>query len=462
VTSGDTLLSLLEHVVVNGGNVAAITTLADGLWQNKLRPEPKNIAKILDRAGLDAYGFEREFGFPITQLSGGEAHVFANLKGNWSGVASLRAFIRPEGGTGVFEQGRRKGAQKIAAVESTENKSVIRRNLADNLHELDPAVDLQKTFWVAATGSGSLNELFDNEQEAAEYFSTQADRDKWLWKYDGGINAPTPLLVRGVAQYRAEGPKTKTGKQYDEFLDVSAETPSEAGEVPRLKPGGERFAGQEQPVVYHGGYAMDPQGKGGRYATTQTLKPRDPNQTYLFSATHAPQGFAWAARIIDGRVIELNAAYLAPSEVPAKIEHEIGHLLFEDRAMWGHFETLWGALSADQRAAIEATVAKSYDKTVAPEETRVRALEEIRKMATAAEPNSVLARAWQAFVRAVALAWSRLTGQMPSDPQRLAARMVEIGVNRFTSPGLAVASAAGAATPPAPLLVLTFPAHTVV
>jgi hypothetical protein len=137
LSSGDTFLSLLEYVQQAGGQVSAVTALADGRWQNKLRPDPKNIAKILDRAGINEETFTSEFGFPITQLSGGEAHVFANLKGNWRGVGRLASFLIGEGGTGVSPGGRGAGIggiegdlQGLAEVQPTGSDRESRAGLA--------------------------------------------------------------------------------------------------------------------------------------------------------------------------------------------------------------------------------------------------------------------------------------------------------------------------------------------
>jgi hypothetical protein len=160
--------------------------------------------------------------------------------------------------------------------------------------ELDP-VDTSKTFWLIASSSGDIVDILGNEQDAKSYFQTTASTGEWLWEYQDGLRTEVPLLKRGVAERRAEGyidtvraEQERGEKEWQGYVfygaDTSPETATSAGEIPGYTPDGRPWAGQEESVVYHGGRLFDPQGTDpGGYGETQTLKPRRPDQTYLFS-----------------------------------------------------------------------------------------------------------------------------------------------------------------------------------
>jgi hypothetical protein len=133
----------------------------------------------------------------------------------------------------------------------------------------------------------------------------------------------------------------------------------------------------------------------------------------------------WDARM-NGNVLELNAAALETSQVVGKIEHEIGHLLFQDPAMRQQFDALWNSLDVNERAQIENITAALYDAANRNEEASVRALDTVRQMVEAKNPGL-----WQRFVTWLRQAWERLTGRLPRDPRRLAAVMIETGVARL-------------------------------
>jgi hypothetical protein len=303
LTSGDTFISLMDHLVAQGGSVAAVTALADGQLQNNLRPSPALVQKLLERSGVDAVTFQREVGIPVTQLTGGEVYRLANLDRYWSGTSGLRTriFAGLRGGDlpgtpGSPSQGESSG--ELTQPPSSGDLSVgrPRATFADQLQELqagelDP-VDTSKTFWLIASSDGDIVDILDNEQDATEYFQTTAGSGDWLWEYKDGLRTKVPLLKRGVAERRAEGYIDTVRYEQDEAqgrvlyygADKSAETTTSAGEIPSHTPDGRVWAGQEESVVYHGGQNLDPQGTDpGGYGTTQTLKPRRPSQTYLFS-----------------------------------------------------------------------------------------------------------------------------------------------------------------------------------
>ena len=133
----------------------------------------------------------------------------------------------------------------------------------------------------------------------------------------------------------------------------------------------------------------------------------------------------WDARM-NGNLLELNAAALETAQVAGKIEHEIGHLLFQDPAMRQQFETLWSSLDVNERAQIESITALLYDAANRNEEASVRALDTVRQMVEAKNPSL-----WQRFVTWIQQAWERFTGRLPRDPRRLAAVMIETGVARL-------------------------------
>jgi hypothetical protein len=169
-----------------------------------------------------------------------------------------------------------------------------RATFADQLQELqagelDP-VDTSKTFWLIASSSGDIVDILGNEQDAKSYFQTTASTGEWLWEYKDGLRTEVPLLKRGVAERRAEGYLDTVRYEQESRgvlsygADTSPETATSAGEIPGFTPDGRPWAGQEESVVYHGGRLFDPQGTDpGGYGETQTLKPRRPDQTYLFS-----------------------------------------------------------------------------------------------------------------------------------------------------------------------------------
>lgn len=150
-------------------------------------------------------------------------------------------------------------------------------------------------------------------------------------------------------------------------------------------------------------------------------------------------GAVWDASFNrDLGTIELNAALLRPGETAFKIDHEVGHVLFQDAEFAAAFEALWNALPKLQQDRISNRVGKAiekgyYDSGDAFEETRVRALEAIRRMAVGDHADAGVKRAWRKFLTALSRAWKRITGREPVDPERLAAAMIEIGVVRMRS-----------------------------
>lgn len=150
-------------------------------------------------------------------------------------------------------------------------------------------------------------------------------------------------------------------------------------------------------------------------------------------------GAVWDASFDRGAgVVTLNAAMLRPGEAAFKAEHEIGHLLFQDAEFSAAFEALWNALPKAQQDRISRLVGKAVEKGHYAagdtfEETRVRALEAIRRMAAGDHADAAAKRAWRRFVAALVRAWKRITGREPVDPERLASAMVEIGVVRLRS-----------------------------
>ncbi len=112
MTSGDTFISQYDHIVANGGTVAAMTSLASGRYQNYLSQRQGDVSKLLDKTGLTAESFAREFGFPITQLTGSEIYRYANLEKGINSSASLRSRLF-KGGIETDQQRRSSGTGSI-------------------------------------------------------------------------------------------------------------------------------------------------------------------------------------------------------------------------------------------------------------------------------------------------------------------------------------------------------------
>ena len=171
----------------------------------------------------------------------------------------------------------------------------VPQELAQRIAELqageETQVDTSKKFWLIASSDGDIVEITDNAPDAKLYFETMASGGEWLWEYADGITTQHPVLQRGVAERRAEGyiktaeqerrqaQTVAEGRVFYGGADTSAETPASAGEIPRYTPDGRAWQGQEETVVYHGGKNIDPYGS---QQAPQTLKPRRPQETYLF------------------------------------------------------------------------------------------------------------------------------------------------------------------------------------
>jgi len=192
------------------------------------------------------------------------------------------------------------GLKKTRGADATFSIAPDQADFSRRIGELQEGessvVDTSKTFWLIASSSGDIVDILGNEQDATTYFQTMASAGEWLWEYKDGLRAKDPLLKRGVAERRAEGyidtvryeqERAESGGVFY-GADTSAETPASAGEVPSYTPDGRLWQGQDESVVYHGGQNLDPQGAdSGGYGSTQTLKPRDPFQTYSFAISPA-------------------------------------------------------------------------------------------------------------------------------------------------------------------------------
>jgi hypothetical protein len=169
------------------------------------------------------------------------------------------------------------------------------QELAQRIAELqageETQVDTSKKFWLIASSDADIVAIIDNAPDAKLYFETMASAGEWLWEYADGITTQRPVLQRGVAERRAEGYIKTVEQQQKEAqaiaegrvfyggADTSPETPAGAGEIPRYTPDGRAWQGQDEPVVYHGGKKTDPHGS---QQAPQTLKPRRPQETFLF------------------------------------------------------------------------------------------------------------------------------------------------------------------------------------
>ena len=110
-TSGDTLISLIQHIVDGGGRVVAATTLADGRWQNYLKPRAEDVKIILDKLGLNEAEFHHEIGIPISQFTGSEIFQLAHLDRGWRTTADLRIRIFGKGSGATASRAGRNSRQ---------------------------------------------------------------------------------------------------------------------------------------------------------------------------------------------------------------------------------------------------------------------------------------------------------------------------------------------------------------
>ena len=220
----------------------------------------------------------------------------------WAGIGNVAESQSLAGSTEGDGQGSDAGRGLRAGDRSNGRQGVDNYSIgstgvtfAEQLKELQAGestpVDTDQTFWLIASSSGDIVDILDNEQDATIYFQTTASTSEWLWEYKDGLRTKVPLLKRGVAERRADGyidtvrqEQENAGRVFYDGADTSAETTTSAGEIPSYTPDGQPWAGQEESVVYHGGRLFDPQGTDqGGYGETQTLKPRRPYQTYLYS-----------------------------------------------------------------------------------------------------------------------------------------------------------------------------------
>jgi hypothetical protein len=109
-TSGSTVTALIAHIQSRGGNVAAVTALAAGKYQNYLRHRPQDAAKVLEKTGSDEVRFEHETGIPFASLTGSEIYRLANLDGGWRGYSLIRERFSkrsriPAGGNSSLHKG---------------------------------------------------------------------------------------------------------------------------------------------------------------------------------------------------------------------------------------------------------------------------------------------------------------------------------------------------------------------
>ena len=146
------------------------------------------------------------------------------------------------------------------------------------------------------------------------------------------------------------------------------------------------------------------------------------------SVIHDPSQ-QWSARL-QGDKIMVNAAYTHPEEASLYIDHEVGHVLWQDKGFHGMFDTLWNSLPEESRNSIDQTIEELYSHAPEDEqheERRVRALELIRDESMKTEQGK---NAWDKLVEYVKRFWNKLTGAEGSYEDRvaeLAARMVEYG-----------------------------------
>ena len=137
----------------------------------------------------------------------------------------------------------------------------------------------------------------------------------------------------------------------------------------------------------------------------------------------------WDARIGKNGV-EINSAFTRPEDASLFVDHEVLHSVWEDERTRGMFETAWNSLPEESRNRIDSLVQELYanhPEDVQFEETRVRALEEIRAEALKTEQGKT---AWSKLMDFLRKFWNKLTGSQGTKEERisnLVSRMVEMG-----------------------------------
>ncbi len=107
-TTGNTLTSLIDHLMAQQADIRSVTTLADSVSHNFLKQRPQDTAKLLAKADTTEAEFARALGFPIGRLTGSEVYRLAHLA-KWSGTAGLRERL------GLPQDGGRSGASPEGA-----------------------------------------------------------------------------------------------------------------------------------------------------------------------------------------------------------------------------------------------------------------------------------------------------------------------------------------------------------
>ncbi len=283
-----------------------------------------------------------------------------------------------------------------AAVEGAKN-DVDRIRATQTMRRVKSLHDVSGTEW---GGAGAARRLAGEDMRAAMSVDEAIEKQQQATvdRAVGGKAEPVAAAVETAA--------TEAGPAATEALATKLEG-VERGEapVPPAQQAAETKVLEAQVAAYFGGNT-----------------PQRVRVVHDVKAEHEAQ--------LNKGVLEVNAAALrdpSTAEVARVLEHEIGHGLFSDPAMRQHFDTLWNSLDKRQRAEIENTVAERYEAGERAEEASVRALDAVRQASQGLRAKGP----WGRFVDVVARLWYRVTGRMPKDPSALAARMVEVGVQRL-------------------------------
>ncbi len=200
-TSGDTLAALIDHIHEGGGEVIAATALAHSQSQNYLKARPQDAAKLLDLTGLDEVGFAREYGSPITALTGSEIYRLANLGPRGKSAAEFRGYVRsrisPGGSTP--DHGGRAGSDGRPQSEERVGFSIT---TADRLESLARVV---------ATKARNPEERLLMYQQAADRLSGMA---RSVAFNDGALGA---VSTREIERQRIERRRESLERAYQEI-----------------------------------------------------------------------------------------------------------------------------------------------------------------------------------------------------------------------------------------------------
>lgn len=172
-TSGDTLASLIDHIQAGGGEVIAATALAHSQSQNYLKTRPEDVAKLLDKVGLDEASFLREFGYSIQAFTGSEAYRLANLD-RGRGIEWLRSRIPAS--RSQADSGRSTGSSPQASGEGELRFSI---SPGARIAEVQAQIDAR-----LVKDPEARRKMAMDAKQRLQALKERWETERWTWKGD--------------------------------------------------------------------------------------------------------------------------------------------------------------------------------------------------------------------------------------------------------------------------------------